>query len=190
MRLFVYILLCLLAINPVIAEQTAIVRRSATGHALTKAISLDDAINKSGLIFKGQFLGSKIQDRGSSKVRVLRFHVLEAIKGLETQTTQLELSEWAQAQSPFTTEIEIAKPYVFFFYPPSKRGFTSLIGQEQGFVDISDESKPIFAKRMLKYEKRHYAGFSGLFRQLRSIGRAKAAEIHSYTELRNLCKSN
>jgi hypothetical protein len=177
---FLSLVLVLLLVSPVTA---AIVKRSGTGHAITKATTLDESIEAAGIIFKGEFKESKVV----ANARLLKFKVLDPIRGVSGK--EIILKEWAQVASPFTTEeVEAGKPYVFFFYSPSSKGLTSLIGEEQGYVDVSDEDKPVFAKRMLKYERRHYSGAYGLLSRIKTLGRkpAKASEIKSYTELRGV----
>ncbi len=184
MRFFSLALFCLISLSQVGAE---VVKRNGTGHALTKATSLDESINQAGIIFKGKFIESKIVANGKINARLLKFKVLDPIRGVSSQ--EIILKEWAQVASPFTTnEIEAGKPYVFFFYSPSSKGFTSLIGEEQGYVDISDESNPVFAQRMINYERRRYSGASGLLQRIKSLGRkpARANEIKSYKDLRGL----
>lgn len=179
------ILAVILAFQPVAAE---VVKLSGTGHAITKALTLDDAINSAGMIFKGKFIDSKVLRERETDVRLLWFDVIEGLRGVTGK--QIIIKEWAQMQSAFSTgEVEAGKPYVFMFYAPSERGFSSLIGEEQGYIDLGEEN-PKFAKRMINYEHRSYSGLNGILSGFKSIGRKtpKASEIKSYTELRDFCK--
>ncbi len=183
MRVFLALVLCFFCS---LQAQSTIVKRYGTGHAVTKSLDLDDLIAKSGYIFKGIYLGSNLE--GNS--RKLKFKILDPIRGVESNEEELTLKEWAQVSSPFGAEVKAGRPYVFFFYKASRLGFTSLIGQEQGLVDVTDENKPKFAKRLLTYERRNSNGISGVLQKIKTLGRkqAKAAKIKSYTELRELCK--
>ncbi len=185
MRLFSLVFLTIFLLLPVSAN---IVKLNGTGHAMTKALTLDDAINSAGIIFKGEFRDSKIVTEGKTNVRLLKFKVIEPLRGVSGK--EIIIKEWAQVASPFTTkEVEEGKPYVFMFYAPSAKGLSSLIGEEQGYIDLGDDDEtPKFAKRMLNYEKRSYSGISGLARSIKSLGRKtpKASEIKSYTDLRGV----
>jgi len=174
-----------IALLLILPASAAIVKRSGTGHALTKAMTLSESLDLAGIIFKGKFIDSEIIQEGKTDVRVLKFSVLDPIKGVSSD--KLVLKEWAQMQTAFSTgEIEAGRPYIFMFYSPSSKGLTSLIGEEQGYIDVGDE-QPRFSKRMLRHERKVYAGITGA---LRGLGHKKASEIKSYTEFRNLAKSN
>lgn len=121
----------------------------STAFALNKSLNLNDLKDRAGIVFRGSFEDFIIEDKNGLDARLLKFQVKEAFKGIEKGQKTIVLAEWAKVKSPFTEEL-IAKDmdYVFFFYEPSKKGFTSLVGMEQGMITVNNSKKLVFSNKL------------------------------------------
>ena len=131
------------------AAFTQKVVKTGTGFAMTKTMELKDLKETAGIIFKGSFEDYKEEEYNGYNTRLLKFKVKEAIRGVDSNKKALILREWARIHSVFdNTLIASDQDYIFFFYEPSDKGFTSLVGMEQGMVAVDSKSKLHFSKRL------------------------------------------
>ncbi|MCE2929496.1 MAG: hypothetical protein LW817_07705 [Candidatus Caenarcaniphilales bacterium] len=141
--------LSLILILPVTASQKA---TGANFCTLTRTLDEKDLYKDAGIIFKGKFVDFEVKENKKGLlVRKLKFEVSEGIKGLDSKSKTLVLKELANSSTPFTNKlIAKDKQYVFFFFKPSRLGLTSLVGMEQGFVEVDESGKLLFSKRLKK----------------------------------------
>lgn len=146
--------------SPILAKD-----RQAQLCALSKNLNLNQVKEQAGIVFRGKLKNIKYLSQGNLRVRELNFSVSEAIKGLEDKES-LSLRELASLDSPFNNNsVNPKQEYVFFFYPPSKLGLTSLVGTEQGLVEIKDNDRIAFASRLkMKKPLLQYQELKGLYK--------------------------
>ncbi len=156
--------------------------RHSTHCALTKNMSIDQLAENAGIIFKGTLESISYGKYNGLDVRNLEFKVLDPIKGVDSDS--LKLREWASVKSPLETSIVANQPYVFFFYKPSAKGLTSLIGMEQGLVEVNREEKLKYASRLSLAHKNKLVTIQSGFR----TKSATATDLSSYAGLKEFCE--
>jgi len=125
------------------------VRSVRTAYTLTKSLKISDLKESAAIIFRGSFEDFRYHEKNGLAARSLKFKVKEVIRGLDPETKKLVLTEWAQTRSPFTEELIASdQEYVFFFHEPSDRGFTSLLGMEQGMISINTDKSLGFSSKL------------------------------------------
>ncbi len=147
MTKFISLSLCLFCIfNSVSAVD---LKQTRTAYALNKSLSLNDLKENASIVLRGSFEDFKIEEKGGLEARLLKFKVKEVFRGIDKNSKTIVLSEWARTKSPFTEDLIASdKDYVFFFYEPSKIGFTSLVGMEQGMVTINTDKSLVFSSKL------------------------------------------
>lgn len=124
-------------------------KQTRTAYALNKSLSLEDLKENASIVFRGSFEDFKIEENNGLNARLLKFKVKEVFKGIDKSSKTIVLSEWARTISPFTEDLIASdKDYVFFFYEPSKIGFTSLVGMEQGLVTVNSDKSLEFSSKL------------------------------------------
>ena len=114
------------------SKQEIVTNSSSRAYALTKKLSAEEVYDHSGLVFIGS-LKSKENIYNESNINKIKysFIVETSLKGLEEDTKEIELYQWANLSSPLNSIDE--SRYMFCFYEPSKNtGLTSLVGGVQG----------------------------------------------------------
>ncbi len=137
-------LLLLFVINN--SVQAEIVRANAGNFVITKALTLDQLIDSAAIIFRGRVTDIDYQIVDGMNLRKITFIVIDPIKGVDDK--QITLNEWASIRSPLTSPLMHKQDHVFFFHKPSKKGLTSLIGMEQGLVNIGDYDNVSYAHKV------------------------------------------
>ncbi len=178
MRLIVFLVL-FLSIQPVMAGE--IKARHSTHCAITKNLSIDELADGAGIIFKGTLESLSYAKYDGLDVRNLEFKVLDPIKGVDAGS--LKLREWASVKTPLETSIAEGQPYVFFFHQPSARGLTSLIGMEQGLVQVKRNEKLKYSSRLNLVQKNKLLSIQSGFR----TKSAATADLSSYAGLKEFC---
>jgi hypothetical protein len=174
---FLSLTLLVLFFNSAVAVS---LKQTRTVYTLNKSLSLNDLKENASIVFRGSFEDFKIEERGGLEARLLKFKVKEVFKGIEKDKKTLVLAEWARTKSPFTEELIASDmDYVFFFYEPSKIGFTSLVGMEQGLVMVNDDKSLVFSSKLTnKKTKRRKLLFF-----------VKEENVESYQDLKNFLDS-
>ncbi len=176
---FIVILVLFLSVQSVMAGEMK--ARHSTQCALTKNLSIDQLADGAGIIFKGTLESVSYGKYDGLDVRNLEFKVLDPIKGVNSES--IKLREWASIRTPLETSVVKGQPYVFFFHQPSARGLTSLIGMEQGLVEINREEKLKYSPRLSLIPKNKLVTIQSGFR-------AKVvadADLNSYDGLKEFC---
>ena len=112
--------------------------KSSSMHVRSLPLSVNDLAADAVMIFKGKVLNTKEykDETINLNVREIKFKVQDGIRGVDEGT--ITLKEWASFLTPFSNgDIEAGKPYVFFFNKISKLGLTTLLGVEQGYVELN-----------------------------------------------------
>ena len=167
------ILILLLSLNP--AQAGVIKANGSRQCALTKNINVDELVDSAAIIFRGRLDSISQSESNGLPVRELHFKVSDPIKGVDSKL--LTLKEWASVKSPFVEDVIENKPYVFFFHEPSKIGLTSLIGMEQGLVNIDRNNRLKYSKRLGLKKVRNYF----------FMKRTTELELNDYKSLRDFC---
>ncbi len=179
MRLIVFLVLFLSMSSVLAGEMKA---KHSTQCALTKNLNIDELADNAGIIFKGTLESISYGKYNGLDVRNLEFKVLDPIKGVNSDT--LKLREWASVKSPLETSIAVNQPYVFFFYKPSAKGLTSLIGMEQGLVEVNREDRLKYASRLSLAHKNKLVTIQSGFR----TKSAATTDLTSYAGLKEFCE--
>lgn len=155
--------------------------------ALHKNINVDELTESAGIIFKGRFVKKEIVQEGKLHIRKLTFTVTEPIKGIDQSKTKTTIKEWAQIHSPLN-ELDGKKEYLFFFYPESRLGLTSLIGLEQGAVEVTTNGRLIFNRRIDSRSSKIVALSSNpaAFKRLHGTRQY----VRKYEDLKKICKAS
>ncbi len=176
------ILIALLLINPVQAELT----KAGPGLSclITRSLDLDSLVDEAGIIFAGEFKSYTTENHSGLQVRKLNFNCKEAISGIANCPQDLSLLEFAKTISPFSDgQIQQNTEYVFFFHSPSKLGLTSLVGAEQGQVEVLASGEVKYAKRLARKQKKQSNNLLSLLRTS-----SEQNEPDSYANLKKFCK--
>lgn len=144
---FILVLLLIFTFNAAFAEEV-IKARGATHCAITKALTINELVDSSGIIFKGKLKSISSANDNNLNFRKLKFKVSEPLRGLDSKAKEITINEWASLKTPFNEDFDKSKTHVFFFYKPSKRGLSSLTGMEQGLVEVKRKGKLKYASRL------------------------------------------
>lgn len=155
--------------------------RHSTHCAATKNLSIDDLASRAGIIFKGTLSFISYSKSNNLDVRNLEFKVLDPIKGVRGDT--LKLQEWASIKSPLENSLATNQPYVFFFHEPSARGLTSLMGMEQGLVEVDRKQKLKYSSRLALARKNNLLSIQSGFK----TAAQPSADLTSYAGLKDFC---
>lgn len=163
--LILSLLLLVLNFSSAKAEEIEKVIKAKSGSscALTKNLEIKDLKDTAGIIFRGKFVDIQEIEENNLAVRKLRFLIREPIKGIDSRQKSVILTEAARIKSPFALGmIASNKEYVFFFHEPSKLGLTSLVGVEQGAIEIERQGqlKPSKRLKMQKARNKRFLIFS------------------------------
>lgn len=174
-------LIFLFGINNAYAKEEVVRAGYGKTCVATKTLTVDELKDFAGIIFRGQYLGSEYKLQKGLTLRELKFKVIDPIKGVSKKGS-LKLNEWAMIQSPFAdnTVIEGAD-YVFFFHTPSARQLTSLIGLEQGLVEIDENNKVKFSRRV---KMAHKPGFKSRLISTAAV-QQEEVKIQNYNQLKD-----
>jgi hypothetical protein len=157
---FLLLLLCVsISLNSVSAVK---LKKTRTSFTLNRTMSLEELRDSASIIFLGKFLDFELAKKSGLDSRELKFKVKKVYKGLKPSTKKLVLREWAKTKSPFDVELIASdKDYVFFFYEPSEKGFTSLVGMQQGLVRINNDKSLGFSDKLgsRKYKQTRFLFF-------------------------------
>jgi hypothetical protein len=157
------LLICLVVFLSKNSQAVNYQKTRAGAYTLTKSLTLSDLKKSASIIFLGSFEDFEYHQLNALEARALKFQIKEAIKGIDVDQKTLVLNEWAKTKSPFSNDL-IAKnhDYVFFFYQPSKSGFTSLVGMDQGIIEVKPNKELSFSKKLSKksYSKTQLLMFS------------------------------
>ncbi len=149
--------------------------QSSSMHIRSLPLSVNDLAADAAMIFKGKVLSTKEykDETINLNVREINFKVQDGIRGVDGNTVTLK--EWASFLTPFSNgDIKNGKSYVFFFNKISKLGLTTLLGVEQGYVEL-DGNKAIFHT--------HKESLS----DLKLIKLATLDSPQTYSSLKSLC---
>jgi len=157
------LLICLVILFSKNSQAINYQKTRAGAYTLTKSLALTDLKKTASIIFLGRSEDFEYHQLNALEARALKFQIKEVIKGIDFDQKALVLNEWAKTKSPFSNEL-IAKDqdYVFFFYQPSKTGFTSLVGMDQGMIEVKPNKELTFSKKLSKksYRKTQLLMFS------------------------------
>jgi hypothetical protein len=150
---------------------------------ITKDLNFDKLVSSAGIIFRGEFKSYELIEENGLSIRKLKFLVKDPIKGLESHKEALELKEWAKTNSPFSSE-EVKKntEYVFFFNKPSSKDLTSLVGMEQGLVEILKSDHLKYSRRVTLTQK------NSMLNRLSLLNRTP--DLTCYKGLKDFCQKN
>lgn len=171
-----------------------VVKAKSSRFSLTRSIGLKDLLEQSGLVFLGKYAGYQMVEKNGVNARELKFRLLDPILGVENpDKKEVTVYEWAAINSPFIKEVEAGKSYVFFFYQPSDKGLTSLVGGEQGLVEVDDKEGLKYAARLvqtdeLKERTQKQSFFARIFNSDKS--KINSKKIRKYQQLKKLTAKN
>ncbi len=185
MRLILIVVL-FLSTQAVLAAELKIKR--STHCALTRSLDIDQLVDDAGIIFKGNLVSVSYGKYDGLNVRNLQFKVLDPIKGVRGDT--LKLREWAAVKTPLSEAIDKDRPYIFFFHKPSNRGLTSLIGMEQGLVEVNRDDELKYSSRLNLQRKNKLFATPVNLKSKTATSSSEAADLSTYAGLKEFCKSS
>jgi hypothetical protein len=181
MRILLVLIVFILSCPSVLSEEIALIQGKHC--VVTKDLNLDRLVTSAGIIFRGQFKSYESKEEDGLSVRELKFSVIDNIKGIEDDTKTLILKEWAKTNSPFSSEdVDKDTEYVFFFNTPSSRGLTSLVGMEQGLVEILKSDQLKYSRRLSIKQN------NSMFNRLSFLTRTD--DFTCYKGLKDFCEKN
>lgn len=101
--------------------------KRSSHYVLKRSLSLEEAEKKAGIIFQGKFLESKITKSSSLQTREMKFKVEKVIKGLDPNSKEIIIKEWASIKNNLLSRDDKYESFIFYFYSPSEIGFSSMI---------------------------------------------------------------
>lgn len=137
-------------LSPLAFAESSYVKSQGQMCLLTRNLNLEELVNTAGIIFKGKLKSREYIEENDLTVRKLTFEVVDAIAGVREGLREIVLKEWAKTKTPLADkeQIKLNRPYVFFFHEPSELGLTSLVGLEQGLVNLDTKDHLHYSSRL------------------------------------------